>query len=197
MTLGTMLLLVLVPLFLLVVLLVGAWRSGPHTVKRTTVYLAYLLSAFVIASCLVYYATLQPVAAGEKSDKQNTASWGYRLQRYRFRDRYKLDIWHYQRFSEMEISHEGPAFWKTPEVIEQRWLAGDRAIYLNLGLGLENSLPQSRTPTRIIYDFDRGEIYLFSPYWLWRRPSEVHGSWERWMTEQQFEEVLQSLQKEN
>lgn len=194
MTLGTMLLLVLVPLFLLALLFVGAWRSGPRSTKRTAVYVAYILAALVIAGCLVYYATLQPIAADEKTDKERLTSWGYRLQRYKFRDRDKLEIWHNQH-SEMRFTYEGPALWKTPEVIEQRWLASDSAIYSNLALGLDNSLPQSRTRTRVIYDFDRGEIYLFSPYWVWRRHPNFQGSRECWMTEAEFDEVLKKLEK--
>ena len=196
MRLGTMLLLVLVPLLLLIALLIGAWRSGPRSAKRNAVYLAYLLAGLVVASCFVYYATLLPVAADEKTDPTSMASWGYRLQRYRFRDRYRLDIWHDQKHSRLQISYEGSARWKTPEVVEQRWLATGRAIYLNLHLRI-GSIPQERTPARMIYDFDLGQLYLFSPYWLWRRHPEFQGSRERWLSEQEFDEVLKNLEQEN
>jgi hypothetical protein len=192
MELGTMLLIVVVPFCLFAALLIGAWKSGPRTKSRTTVYVAYLLGAVFIAGGLLYYATVQTVAADEKSDRWG-ARWGYKVERYRFRDRFRLSIWHIWG-SETRFSYEGGAYWKTPDVIEQRWLSGDRAIYLNLGLGLENSVPQFRTPAKIIFDFDRGQLYLFSNDWLWRRYPEHYNSRERWMTEQEFSEVLSNLE---
>jgi hypothetical protein len=140
---------------------------------------------------------MQSIGGDEKIDPKTLAASGYRLDRYRFRDRYRLEIWHEAYSQRVQFSYEGLAYWKSPEVVEQRWLAGDKALYLRLGLGLENSLPQQRTDARIIYDFERGQLYVFSSYWLWRRPLEANESRDRWMTESEFEEVLKSLEKEN
>ncbi len=195
MSLGTMLVILIVPFGLLTVLLLGAWKSGPLNTKRTVVYCAYLVGGGLIFGALLYYQTVQPVSFDEKRDPSTQSKWGYSLERYTFRDRFRLKLWNDQRISEMRFSYEGPAHWKMPVVVEQRWLSGDRAIYLNLELGFENSLPESRTPTKIIYDFDRGQLYLFGQYWLWRRHPERHNSRERWMTEQEFQEVMRSLER--
>ncbi len=79
-------------------------------------------------------------------------------------------------------------------VAEQRWLGNDRAIYLSL---LVNSLeavrangrPETET-ARLVYDFQRGELFVFSSAPLWRSPSGE----ERWLNEEEFNAVLARYQ---
>ena len=69
----------------------------------------------------------------------------------------------------MQLEYELP---KTlvEKVSEDRWLAGDRAIYLSFRLKPLDDPGATGSLLRLLYDFQRGDLYINSPLQLWRAP---------------------------
>src|SRR5262245_37067439 len=110
-----------------------------------------------------HYAT-KMVASGEKFDDFVYVRYGYELEQYRFQPKIRFALWHSRG---MRLGYE--LDWSTIErVIEERWLPHNRAIYLRLNINSHDSEGIRIHPTRIIYDFERGELYTQSHHMLWR-----------------------------
>ena len=129
------------------------------------------------------------VAFGQKCGAGNC--WGYRLEQYRFSNQSVLTItgsWG------MQLEYDLPRM-LVERVSEDRWLAGDRAIYLNFRLRRADDPAAAGAPLRLLYDFQRGELYINSPLQLWRAPDYQGGNPGRnWLTDGEFQSVLTSIE---
>jgi hypothetical protein len=129
------------------------------------------------------------VAFGEKCGAGNC--WGYRLEQYRFSNQVVLTItgsWG------MQLEYALPKM-LFERASEDRWLAGDRAIYLNFRLKPLDDPGATGAPLRLLYDFQRGELYINSPLQLWRAQDYQSGNPARnWLTEAEFQSVLTRIE---
>ena len=116
--------------------------------------------------------------------------WGYQLDQYSFSKRTVLTIvgsWG------LRIRYELPKM-QVERVNEDRWLATDRALYLNLRCKPFGDAGAG-TPVRLIYDFQRGELYVSSALQLWRLPDSQGGDPKKnWLTQAEFQEVLTRIE---
>jgi hypothetical protein len=142
--------------------------------------IALLLGALVAGCAIAYFLTARETFATSDRRDEFGANIGYKIEQYRFGNRVLLDFKAGARSSlEYDLS---PL--RVDKVVEQRWLSNGRAIYLNMLVK-----PNSRTapsPARVIYDFQRGEMFVSSPMSMWRTPS----SGNRWMSEAELDGVL-------
>jgi len=151
--------------------------------------LPLLIGLFGILALLVWNARFT-VASGEKVDDLGSYSYGYKIEQYYTRSSSRLTIWSSRG---MEFVCELGQL-TVDEVVEQRWLKNDSAIYLNLHIRYHDSMV-SVHPARIIYDFHRGEIYTSSGFALWRNFDKRHKS-EDWMSDAEFDTVLSRFGQE-
>jgi hypothetical protein len=152
----------------------------PGIFKHRILPIALLLGALAAGFAIIYFLTAKETFATSARKDEFGANIGYRIEQYRFRNRVLLDFKGGTRSSlGCDIS---PLL--IDKLGEQRWLSNGRAIYLNMLVK-----PDSRTapsPARVIYDFQRGEMFVSSPLSMWRTPS----SGNRWMSEAEFDGVL-------
>ena len=143
---------------------------------------------FVVVVLVVWNAQFT-VASGEKTDDLGYFSYGYKIEQHYVGKSFRLTFWSSRgmRF----VHNEGQV--TVEEVVEQRWLKNDAAIYLNLQLKYHDSVV-SVHPARIIYDFHRGEIYTSSDFTLWRNFDKTHDS-KDWMNDAEFDAVLSRLEQ--
>ena len=82
------------------------------------------------------------------------------------------------------------------KVVESEWIKSDGAVYLNIRITYRDPLDSSMStkPARIIYDFHKGEMYIVSDFTLWRLWSE-RLSYDNWMSESEFNEILAELRQ--
>ncbi len=145
-----------------------------------------LLIGALIVGLFAYLYLKQKIASGERNSAQ--ASWGYTVEQYQFRNRMRLNLW-----SDSSLfSGSSDATFDLDQVsviklTEERWLADSRAVYLNLVVNAANKLGAEQT-AKVIYDFQRGEMYTFSPVDLWRVPGEPNKNVQ--MSEAEFQSVL-------
>jgi len=143
------------------------------------------LAAVLLVMVLVH----NTIAFGQKCSAGNC--WGYRLEQYRFSNQAVLTI---TSSSGMQLEYDLPKM-LLERASEDRWLAGDRAIYLNYRLKPSADPEAEGTPLRLLYDFQRGELYLSSPLQLWRAPDMQNGSPRKnWLTEAEFQSVLTRIE---
>jgi hypothetical protein len=129
------------------------------------------------------------VAFGQKCGAGNC--WGYRLEQYRLSNQAVLTItasWG------MQLEYELPKM-LVEKVSEDRWLASDRAIYLSFRLKPLDDPGAAGSPLRLLYDFQRGELYINSPLQLWRAPDYQSGNPARnWLNDAEFQSVLTRIE---
>ncbi len=153
--------------------------------KLFDMILLFTLAA-VIAASFAYFYLKSNVAVGERKNDQ--ASWGYSVDQYRFRDRMRLDLWNStSMFSEANHSSFDLNSVSIGKMVEERWIDNGRAVLLNL---LVKSGGKEQ-PAKLIYDFQRGEMYTSSPLDLWRAPGEPGKNLK--MNEEEFQAVLNRL----
>lgn len=163
-------------------------RQTRRTIKWYAVtVLSLAIGLFGIAAVLAWNARFT-VAAGEKSDDLGYFHYGYKIEQTYLRNSFRLTFWSSRG---MEFVHNQGQV-TVEEVVDQRWLKDDAAIYLNLRLKYHDSVI-SEDPARIIFDFHRGEIYVSSGYTLWRNFDERHEG-EDWMSDVEFDAVLSRLE---
>ncbi len=161
-------------------------------------YKLLLLFAVVIAG---YFGTVGPrytVSQGQQDTGLGRA-YGYRVENYRFQDRMRITIWVRAGKSPiigytylLKSVYDLPSL-SVDKVEKSQWIKSNGAIYLSLEITYHDSL-ESTNPTRIIYDFHTGEMYITSELTLWRIRSEELGH-EDWLTEREFDQMLSELQK--
>ena len=158
-------------------------------VKRIIVRSALVVALILVILSLVLAFSKRTIASGEKVDRLTGARYGYSLEQYRWRNRVKLTIEH---SAGMKLVYELPAL-TVERVNEERWVANDRAIFLNLNLTSHGSNP-ARGDARILYDFQKGTLYLTSGLTLWRTWSQSEPLDKNWMSESEFQSVLEKIQ---
>ena len=153
--------------------------------KLFNLILLFTLAA-VIAASFSYFFLKSNIAASERSNPQ--ASWGYSVDQYRFRDRMRLNLWSDSSlFSAASDATFDLNNVSVSKMVEERWLDNGRAVHLNLLVKSGGK----ELPAKLIYDFQRGEMYTSSPLDLWRAPSEPNKNLK--MTEEEFQSVLNRL----
>lgn len=155
-------------------------------VTRRTLWLL-LLAVLLIGAALilVYYRRTETLARGVRRD-QFQAAVSYKIERYRYRNRVRLI---FADDADAQVICDLMPL-AVDKVVEQRWLASGRALYLYLLLKSPQAIgadgqPEAK-PAKIIYDYQRGELYVASPLHLWRTAA----SEGRWMNEEEFGGVL-------
>ena len=160
------------------------------TLIRRVLWTAAVVAVLALATVLlVRVLAHSTVAFGEKCGAGNC--WGYHLEQYRVSTQAVLTIngsWG------MQLQYELPRM-LVESVSEDRWLAGDRAIYLNLRVKPVDDPAAAGTPLRVIYDFQRGQLYISCPLQLWRAPDYQNRDPARnWLTDAEFQSVLTRLE---
>jgi hypothetical protein len=157
---------------------------------RRVLWIAAVVAVLGLAAVLLSKVLARTtIAFGQKCGAGNC--WGYRLEQYHSSNQAVLTItasWG------MQLEYDLPKM-LLERVSEDRWLAGDRAIYLNFRLKPMDDPGARGVPLRMLYDFQRGAMYLNSPLELWRAPDYQSGKPERnWLTEAEFQSVLARIQ---
>jgi hypothetical protein len=115
-------------------------------------------------------------------------NWGYSVDQYRFRDRMRLNLWSdSSMFSAASDATFDLNSVSVSKIVEEKWIDNGRAVLLNL---LVKSGGKEQ-PAKLIYDFQRGEMYMASPLDLWRAPSEPGKNLK--MNEEEFQATLNRL----
>jgi hypothetical protein len=130
----------------------------------------------------------ETVAEGERSYRygRNT-SFGYWVGRYRLGDGFRIGIW---AGSSLRMSFDVPGI-ELVRVRKQSWLAGDRAILLEIDYVYHDSIDFPGT-IALVYDFERGELHScgeLSAWFVW----EPEGQRNRKMTRAEFDGVVAGL----
>jgi hypothetical protein len=159
-------------------------RTG-RVARRTLLWLVLLGLLAGGAAAAVYFLRIETIATGARTDSFQSAV------------RYSVEYHPYRNISRVVFDDGGDGQvvcnlspMQADRLIEERWLAGGRAIYLHVQL----QSPEARgsdgkpaaQPARLVYDFHRGELYVASPLHLWRTPS----SESHWMNDDEFNGVL-------
>ena len=157
---------------------------------RTVLWTAAVVAVLALGAVLVIRVLAHStVAFGQKCAAGNC--WGYRLEQYRFSNQAVLTItgsWG------MQLEYELPKM-MVETVSEDRWLAVDRAIYLNFRVKPVDDPTAAGTPLRLLYDFQRGQLYINSTLQLWRAPDYQNGDPARnWLTDAEFQSVLTRIE---
>ncbi len=143
------------------------------------------LAAVLLIMVLVH----NTIAYGQKCNATNC--WGYQLEQYRFSNETILTIsgtWG------LHLEYRLPRM-RVERVNEDRWLATDRAIHLNFRLKPFKDTAAAGETLQILYDFQRGEMYVTSRMQLWRAPDSQSGNPAKsWLTETEFQGVLTRLE---
>lgn len=94
----------------------------------------------------------------------------------------------------MQLEYDLPKM-AVEKASEDRWLADDRALYLTLRLKPLEDPQAPPAPLQLLYDFQRGQLYITSPLQLWRAPDYQSGNPGRnWITEAEFQSVLTKIE---
>lgn len=159
--------------------------------KRITIPL-FLIALFISAILVVWSATYT-VTSVEKHDGFSNVTFGYTVEKYYCWNSMKLTFWSNRGlFNQMNTTYTLSEL-TVDKIVEQRWLKNDQAIYLNLQIEYHDSMV-SVHPARIIYDFHRGEIHTSSDFTLWRNWNPKNNT-DGWMTETEFEDILNRLSR--
>ena len=160
--------------------------------KYTSIILS--LTGLFISAVLFAWNATYTVASGEKYDSFSYSSYGYQIEKYYCWDTMKLSFWYKRGLSnQMNTTYNLPQL-TVDQIIGQRWIKNDQAIYLNLQIKYHDSAV-SVHPAKIIYDFHRGEIHTSSDLTLWRNWNSENKP-DDWMSEKKFDDVLNRLSRE-
>lgn len=150
-----------------------------------------LLAAFVIATAaafgVVSFAFSSKVLIGFGQQCSGNLCWGYRLDQSRFIARTRLSFWN---SSGLNLSYDLPSGVIVP-VNRDRWLDNGRAVYLNFRIQKTAGSKDLGDHVRIVYDFQRGAMYVSSPLPLWRNVDpRSPDSGHNWLTDSQLDIIL-------
>jgi len=164
-------------------------RLSP-AVKKLIPVTAGLVIIIAVSAVALVYLSREGISVGERCAGRDC--WGYKLEQYDFLNKARLRFWGTWG---LDVSYNLPPM-NIEKVTEDHWL-GDRAVYLNLMFRPKNDSAALGNRVRILYDFQRGELYVSSPLQLWRAPDETSNDPGRnWMTDTQFDEQLEALTPE-
>lgn len=152
----------------------------------------FLFLTLIFCSALAFvWCGRCTVTSGKKFDSFSGVSYGYQVEQYYFWNCTRLTIWNRRGlFYQIYAVHDFPSL-TVENVVEERWVKNDLAIYLNLEIRYHDSI-ESVHPFRMIYDFHRGEMHTSSEFTLWRIWNENNKT-EDWMTEGEFDAILNRL----
>jgi hypothetical protein len=163
-------------------------RANP---KRTVLLVGVgVLVILLSAVALVLAFSTQDIDYAEKCS--GGKCWGYELSRHRITGKVSLRFWGTWG---LKIVYDLP-----PGEVElasnDRWLAADRAILVNLRLTPAGGLPADAPQIHILYDFQRGTLALQSRLPLWRSSDYRSGRPDRnWLTEEQFRSMVDAIEQ--
>lgn len=158
-------------------------KPGADTIKKVA---AVVVILSLIITVVVY--AKHEVATGERRDALTEARYGYKVEQRYFVSRVYVSIWNTDGVSLDYVLNSCVL----DKIIEQRWLAQDRAVLLNLQVKSSDSAP-TVSPVRIVYDFQKGAIYINSPLTfgrVWNRANPVD---KNWLSDEEFQAVLSGL----
>ena len=143
----------------------------------------------IAAAFLAVFLSRNTIAYSQKCG--GNYCWGYRLEESRFSMRSRLTFWGdwglYLQYELPNLSVE--------RLSADRWLAIDRAVYLNLQMKPATEAGAAGSHVQILYDFQRGELHLTSPLPLWRAQDYQGGNpVKNWLTETEFEQLLTRIE---
>jgi hypothetical protein len=164
-------------------------RVSPQAKKLIPLTIGFLVIIAIAAVAVIHFAR-ESVGAGQRCS--GNLCWGYSLDEYDFQNRAQLRFWGTWG---LDLRYTLPNM-NIEKVTDDAWL-GDRAIYLNLTFKPKNDSASEGSRVRVVYDFQRGELYLNSPLQLWRAPDyRSNNPGVNWMTESQFDAELAALAPE-
>ncbi len=154
---------------------------------RRVLWSAAVVAVLALATVLVVRVmTHSTIAFGQKCGAGNC--WGYRLEQYGVSKQVVLTI---TRSGGMQQEYELPRT-LLERSGEDRWLAGDRAIYLNFRATPADGPTAKGTPLRLLYDFQRGQLYINSAQ---RAPESHNGDASgNWLTEPEFQSAVTQIE---
>jgi hypothetical protein len=157
---------------------------------RKILFLAGFVAIAGLATVFgIFFLSTNTVGMGQKC--AGKSCWGYELDQYTFSKRTVLSI---NGAAGLHLQFELPKM-QIERANDDRWLATDRAVYLNLRARPLNDSAAAPVPIRLLYDFQRGELYVSSPLPLWRVNESQAGSVPKvWMTETEFQRTLASIE---
>lgn len=160
---------------------------------KRRIKIIFLIGVLLFSSMLlVFWFAKYAVISDERTDNFGN-SYGYKIEKYVFWNSSKLTIWNQHSHFYRMYSIYNLSSLTVEEVVENKWLKNDAAIYLNLKIKYHDSVV-SVSPTRIIYDFHRGELHTSSGFTLWRFFDDKNDS-KDWMNEDEFDAVLLHFNK--
>ena len=143
----------------------------------------------LIAALLLYFLSQSTLAFGQKCG--GGQCWGYQIKQYQITKRTVLII---NATWGLHLEYELPRM-LLERANEDRWLAADRALYLNFRLKPQDDPNATGSHLQVLYDFQRGEMYVSSPFQLWRGADYQSGDPGRnWLTEEDFQAVVQHIE---
>ena len=144
----------------------------------------------VVAALLIVRVSQDAIGFSQKC--AGGFCWGYQLEQHKFSKQMTL------RFTGswgLDLGYPLPKA-QFERVNEDRWLANDRAIYLNFRLRPLNNPSADGDHVQVLYDFQRGELYVASPLPLWRAQDFLGGGnpSKNWLTDEEFQQVVKRIQ---
>ena len=126
-------------------------------------------------------------------------TYGYTVQNYKFKNRIRIKIWERIGLNKIFGQTQMKSVYEInglsiDEVAESEWIKSDGAIYLDLVLIYHDSI-EAITPTRLIYDFHTGEMFINSSHSLWRIFSD-NLDFEDRISESEFNDILLELREQ-
>lgn len=131
--------------------------------------------------------TQHVVLADERREESTGVRYGFRIEQKYFISKTTLKFWTSRG---LNLNYELYPY--TVEDVSSRWLANNRAIYLDLRLKYHDSVP-AVSPVKVIYDFQRGAVYINSPMSFGRVWDPGDRIERNWMTDDDFESELSRL----
>lgn len=127
------------------------------------------------------------VAADEKPYPWAGLHYGYKIEKpWGWRNAFRITLYGY-RFS-IRLETSGTVL---NRVTEQRWLCDNRTVYIYISGWHDFGSYGLNEPGKIIYDFDRGEMYTYGASWIVGSPE----NWQKRFTkEEEFDQVLHRLE---
>lgn len=158
-------------------------------IRRILLIAAFVAAAGVGTVLAVLFLSTNTIGFAQKC--AGNACWGYQLDQYSYSKRTVLTI---KGSWGLHLEYQLPRM-IVQRANEDRWLATDRALYLNLRCKPLNDPNAAGTPVRLIYDFQQGLMYVSSPLQLWRaKDSQTGDASKTWLTETEFQRVISRIE---
>jgi hypothetical protein len=158
---------------------------------RRVLWIAAVFAILIVLAVFLFYRfSRDTIGFSEKC--AGGACWGYQLEQQSFSKQMVL------RFTGtwgLDLDYPLPKM-QLQRVNEDRWLANDRAIYLNFRLKPLNNLSADGEHVQILYDFQRGELFVASQLQLWRGQDFQGGGTpgKNWLTDEEFQQIVKRIQ---